>query len=217
MNVITFVTQKGGTGKSTLAVSLAVAAQEAGRNTYVLDLDPQQSTLNWYKRREAEAPAVDTTPAASVPQAIEALRNADYDLVVIDTAGVDSPATAAAIEAADLCLIPVRPSLLDIEASRPTVASIMRLNRQFAFVLNHCPPGRNMRITDAGRALGTLGHLASPSLVTRADHIDAMALGQGVTERDASGKAADEVRGLLRWIEKELKGTKNGKAARAAK
>ena len=209
MKTITFVTQKGGTGKSTLAISLAVAAQEAGHKAYVLDLDPQASTQNWYQRREAEAPAVDTTTAAQLPAALTSLKKHGYDFIIIDTAGVDSPATAAAMQAADLCLIPVRPSIMDIEASRPTVSSLLRLNKAFAFVLNHCPPGRNMRITDAGRALGTLGHLAEPAFVTRADHVDAVALGQGVTERDSSGKAAKEIRELLEWIEKNAEGMRN--------
>lgn len=209
MKTITFVTQKGGTGKSTLAISLAVAAEEAGHKAYVLDLDPQGSTQNWYQRREAEAPAVDTTTAAQLPAALASLKKHGYDFIIIDTAGVDTPATAAAMQAADLCLIPVRPSIMDIEASRPTVSSLLRLNKAFAFVLNHCPSGRNMRITDAGRALGTLGHLAEPAFVTRADHVDAVALGQGVTERDPKGKAASEIRELLGWIEKNAEGLRN--------
>jgi chromosome partitioning protein len=209
MKTITFVTQKGGTGKSTLAISLAVAAEEAGHKAYVLDLDPQGSTQKWYQRREAEAPAVDTTTAAQLPAALASLKRHGYNFIIIDTAGVDTPATAAAMQASDLCLIPVRPSIMDIEASRPTVSSLLRLNKAFAFVLNHCPSGRNMRITDAGRALGALGHLAEPAFVTRADHVDAVALGQGVTERDPRGKAATEIRELLGWIEKNAEVIRN--------
>lgn len=153
MRILTFVTQKGGTGKSTLAASIAIAAEEQGQRVHLLDLDPQGTLRNWRSRREAEAPAVDHVDAARIGAALEALRKARIDLVVIDTAGTDTPATATAIRHADLCLIPVRPSIVDLEASRITVQSIIRLGRPFAFVLNHCPPGRNVRITDAGRAL----------------------------------------------------------------
>jgi chromosome partitioning protein len=212
MKVITFVTQKGGTGKSTLAVSLAVAAQEAGHQVYVLDMDPQESAFSWFKRRQSDEPTVDTSSAAVLPVALKTLGKHGYDYVIIDTAGSDTPATAAAIQASDLCLLPARPSLLDIEASKPTVASLLKLNRPFAFVLNQCPPGRNMRITDAGRALNTMGHLAEPAFVTRADHVDAVGLGQGVTERDPDGKAAQEIRQLYVWIEKRLVGA-NSRAA----
>jgi chromosome partitioning protein len=210
MHILTFVTQKGGTGKSTLAANLAVAAEEAGRKTHVLDLDPQGSLRNWRTRREAEGPAVDVVDAARIPAALEALRSAGMDLVVIDTAGTDTPATAAAIRLASLCLIPVRPSIVDLEASRITVQSIIRLGRPFAFILNHCPPGRNIRVTDAGRALKTLGHAAEPPVMTRADYIDAMGLGLGVTEQNPSGKAAAEIRALWRWTDRQMQETSHG-------
>src|SRR6478752_2311204 len=110
MRTIAFVTQKGGTGKSSLAVSLAVAAQENGLKVYVLDLDPQGTSKNWYERREAEAPQVAAIEASKLNMALATLAKQGIDLVVIDTAGVDSPATVAAMQAADLCLIPARPS-----------------------------------------------------------------------------------------------------------
>ncbi|GMA80185.1 hypothetical protein GCM10025880_66020 [Methylorubrum aminovorans] len=65
MNVIAFVTQKGGTGKSSLAVSLAVAAEERGIKTSIIDLDPQGTAKNWYERREAEG-APRSTPCSPV-------------------------------------------------------------------------------------------------------------------------------------------------------
>ena len=210
MRILTFVTQKGGTGKSTLAANIAVAAEEAGLRVHLLDLDPQGSLRNWRARREAEAPAVDVVDAARIPTALEALKKAAIDLVVIDTAGTDTPATAAAIRASHLCLIPVRPSIVDLEASRITVQSIIRLDRPFAFILNHCPPGRNVRVTDAGRALKTLGMSAEPPIMTRADYIDAMGLGLGVTEQNNVGKAAQEIRKLWTWIDRQTKETCNG-------
>lgn len=210
MRILTFVTQKGGTGKSTLAASIAIAAEEQGQRVHLLDLDPQGTLRNWRSRREADAPAVDHVDAARIGAALDALRKARIDLVVIDTAGTDTPATATAIRHADLCLIPVRPSIVDLEASRITVQSIIRLSRPFAFVLNHCPPGRNVRITDAGRALKTLGMAAEPPVMTRADYIDAMGLGLGVTEQNASGKAAVEIRALWRWIDRQMKEAPHG-------
>ena len=121
MRVLAFVTQKGGTGKSSLAVSLAVAAQEAGTRSYLLDLDQQGTAKSWYERREAEAPEVAAIEANRVPAALAALKKQRVQLVIIDTPGVDSPATVAAMQAADLCAIPARPSIADIEATRPTV------------------------------------------------------------------------------------------------
>jgi chromosome partitioning protein len=199
MKILALVTQKGGTGKSSLAVSLAVAAQEAGLRAYVLDLDPQGTAKNWFERREAEAPEVASIEANRVPAALAALQKQGIDLVIIDTPGVDSPSTTAAMQAADLCMIPARPSIADIEAARPTVRALMKLGRSFCFVLNQAPAGRSVRTTDAYRALALSGAVAGVALATRADHVDAMAQGLGVTERDPAGKAAGEIRELLQW------------------
>ena len=144
------------------------------------------------------------------------MSTAGYTLAVIDTQGIDSAATAAAMRAADLSLIPARPSALDIEASRPTMAALSRLNRPFAFVLNQCPPGRTARPQDAGKALSLLGVLATPFIAQRADHQDALALGLGVTEHDASGKAADEVTALWQWIKRRMEGKSHGQATSVA-
>lgn len=204
MKVISLITQKGGTGKTTLAASLAVAAQEAGEKVYMIDLDPQGSLMSWGQRREADEPTVDQTTPAKLTAAIDGLRKLGFSLVVIDTAGIDTAASAAAMVVSDLALIPSRPSLLDIEAARPTMGALTRLNKPFAFVLNACPPGRSPRSADAAKALSLLNVLAQPFIATRADHMDAVALGLGVTERDPNGKAADEIRTLWAWVKKNL-------------
>ena len=200
MKTIAFITAKGGPGKSTLAASIAVAAQESGEKVYLIDLDPQESLYKWGQRREADA----------------SIKKAGYTLAIIDTAGVDTAANSAAMAVADMCLVPSRPSMLDIEAARPTVSSLLRMKRKFAFVLNQCPTGRTLRPTDASRALGMMGGLALPFIGQRADHMDAIALGQGVTERDPSGKAADEVRNLWGWIKNQMEKKTNGQETRVA-
>ena len=200
MRVVAFVTQKGGTGKSSLAVSLAVAAQEGGAKTYLLDLD-QQGT---------EAPEVAAIEASRVPAALGTLKRQGVQLVIIDTPGVDSPATVAAMQAADLCVIPARPSIADIEATRPTVQSLMKLGRPFCFVLNQVPAGRSGRASDAFRVLQLSGAVAAATLATRTDHVDALAQGLGVTERDPAGKAAAEIRELLAWLTQRMEGKTDG-------
>ncbi len=216
MKVIAFLTQKGGTGKTTLAASVGVAAQEAGERVFLIDLDPQGSLASWGDRRQADAPAVDKIGPDKLAAAIAGLRQAGYSLAVIDTQGVDTAATAAAMRSADLSLIPARPSALDIEAARPTMGSLARLDRSFAFVLNQCPAGRSARLQDASRALALLGVLAQPSICQRADHQDAIALGAGVTEHDPDGKAAEEVRQLWQWIKKKMEGTVHGETSAVA-
>lgn len=216
MKTVAFVTQKGGTGKSTLAVALAVEAQAQGQTVHVIDLDPQATVRAWRQRREAESPDVVGVQAAQLEATLARLRRKKVDLVLIDTPGADSPGTTAAMGAADLCLIPARPSIADIEATRPTVASLMKLGTPFAFVLNQCPPGP-ARTTDAFRALALVGAVADATMRNRVDYLDAMAAGQGPTERAPNGAAAREVRDLLQWIETRLsKGKTNGKKVRVA-
>lgn len=216
MRTIALVTQKGGTGKSSLAVSLAVAAEELGQKSYVLDLDPQGTAKNWFERREAETPQVAAIEASQVSRALATLKQQGHDLVIIDTAGVDTPSTISAMQAATLCLIPTRPSIADIEASRATVNSLTKLGKPFAFVLNQCPAGRSVRTSDAYRVLSLGGVVSSATLATRTDHIDALATGQGVTERDTNGKAAAEVRELLQWLLNKMEGKTHDQETRVA-
>lgn len=213
MNILAIVSQKGGTGKSTLAFSLAVAAEEQGIKTSIIDVDPQGTTKKWYGRRETEAgPEVNALAAGQLEAALPLLRKQGVQLVIIDTPGADTPGVTAAIQMANLCLIPARPSVADIEASAPTVSAIHRLGKQFSYVLNQCPPGRSIRTSDAFRVLQLTGAVASTPLALRADHMDALATGQGVTERNPTSKASAEIRELLVWtlnkMERKIHGQK---------
>ncbi len=213
MRTITLVTQKGGAGKTTVAASLAVAAAEAGERVIALDLDPQGSLATWGDSRTVDAPAVDRLGPdrlSDLPKILKALGQEGYTLAILDTAGVASTGGNLAMQAADLALIPARPSRLDLQATMPTIETLMRLGMRdrFAFVLNQCPAGRSARTVEAASGLGMFGVLAEPSLTTRADHQDALAAGKGVTEYAPEGKAADELRGLWAWADRKMKGTK---------
>lgn len=206
MDVLALVTQKGGTGKSSLAVSLAVAAVERGLKVALLDTDPQGTAANWHTRRQAEAPEVATVAWSQLSSRLYALSRDGYDLVVVDTPGSDSHAANAAIREAHLCLLPVRPSVADIEAARPTIRELSDRGRPYAFVLNQCPVGgRTARTANAVRALQLISAVADSTIALRADHMDALACGVGVTEHDSRGKAAAEVRALLDWVLVRLK------------
>jgi chromosome partitioning protein len=212
MKAITFVTQKGGSGKSTLCISLAVAAQEAGQSVCILEMDRQATVSDWAEHRKADTPEVAQIDATQLDDIMTRLRNSDFDYVFIDTPGVDSPGSLAAIRAADLCVIPCRPTPADLRAFKPTLAAIYRLEKKFAFVLNQTPP-RSYRVRDASDGLAVLGVLPDVNIVSRNDHQDALGMGQGVTEFNPTGQAASEVRRLWTWIEKRSQGQIHVKAA----
>ncbi len=213
MRIITLVTQKGGTGKSTLATALVVAAMQHGERVLALDLDPQGTLTEWAKIRKEQAPSVAHIPVNQTGQLAELLATAsrDYTLAILDTPGVDSPATHNAMSAADFCLVPLRPTRPDALAIKPTVDALIRGHKRFAFVLSQCPTVvHSSRAAEMAAGLETLGLLAESMICSRADYQDAYATGQGVTEYSPNGKAAEEIRQLWKWIDHA---TKEAKAA----
>jgi chromosome partitioning protein len=203
MRTIAFVTQKGGSGKSTLCINLSVAARDLGRSVCILEMDRQATVSDWAEHRRGDGPEVAQVEASQLEAVIQRLKGSGYDYVFIDTPGVDNPGTLAAIRAADLCVVPCRPTPADLRAFKPTLAAIYRLERRFAFVLNQTPP-RSYRVRDAADGLTVLGVVPDVNLVLRNDYQDAIGLGQGVTEFNPHGQAADEVRRLWAWMEKRV-------------
>ena len=123
--------------------------------------------------------------------------------MVIDTPGRDEPSTTAAIRAADFCIIPCRPTPVNLKAVPPTVATINRLDKSAVFVLTQTPP-RGERIREAEAGLSMLGIVCPIRIVARAAYQDAHGAGLGVLEYEPEGKAAAEIRLLWAWIEKKM-------------
>jgi chromosome partitioning protein len=203
MRVLSFVTQKGGSGKTTLAFCCAVAAQEQGSRVLMLDMDPQGTAAAWYKDRDAETPVLATIKSSELDDALAKAGPAGFDFVVIDTPGRDEPGTAAAIRVSDLCIIPCRPTPGDMKATPPTIATINRLGKHAAFVLTQTP-ARSYRIAEAEKGLSMLGMVCPHHVVLRNSYQDAQGAGLSVTEFEPDGKAAREIHNLWKWISKKL-------------
>jgi chromosome partitioning protein len=203
MRVISFVTQKGGAGKTTLSVNCAVAAERAGRKTLILDLDEQGSAESWYQVRDAETPRLVKIGAWKLPEAMAAAKSGGYQLVIIDTPGRDEPSVNAAVRAADFVVIPCRPTPVDMKATPPTVETVNRLKKPAVLVLTQTPP-RGERVREAEAALETLGVVCPVRIVARAAYQDAHGAGLGVLEFDPEGKASAEIDQLWRWMTKKM-------------
>ena len=205
MRVLTMAAQKGGAGKTTLATSLAVAAVRAGEIVVTIDLDPQGSLREWSERREAGDIVFQAVEAAGLVGLLKRLRDhGQTTLVVVDTAGVIGPEVTVALQNADLALLPVRPSLLDLTATRRTAERLDALKRPYAFVLNQVQAAAFARVEDAAEALVEIGPLYPGSIALRTDHLDAMTLGLGVTEWRPKGPAAEEITELWTWVRAKL-------------
>jgi chromosome partitioning protein len=215
MYVLALVTQKGGSGKSTLSVGLAVAAMQRGERVALIEADVQGTISKWKERREEPYPRVEcVADPADLEPVISRLRAEGIWLAIIDTAATANRLAMRAIGSADFCLIPARPSPADIEAAIPTLIAIRRLDRRFAFVLNQTPT-RGCRLSEAATSLNSLGVLALPFIGQRNDHQDALGVGLGVTEFAPQGKASDEIAALWGWILEHLivESKDNGQAA----
>lgn len=211
MHTIALVSRKGGTGKSTLAIGLAIAAMADGHKVCLIEADPLGTISNWRRRRSEPEPSVETVQDGyELARRLPFLARCGVTLTIIDTAGGWSDAARAAIGAADLCLIPARPSPADIEAAAPTLAAIREACKPFAFVLNQTPV-RSHRLDNAAASLSEtatslnmMGVLALPTIALRNDQQDALGKGLAVTEYALEGKSADEIRGLWRWVSNRL-------------
>jgi chromosome partitioning protein len=121
MKTIAIISQKGGAGKTTVAIHLAVAAEQLGLNTAVFDLDPQASAASWADKRNAPSPAVVSAQASRLPSLLEQAAAQMADVVIIDSAPNAYSASLAAARAADLILIPCRPAAFDLNAIGTTL------------------------------------------------------------------------------------------------
>jgi chromosome partitioning protein len=200
MKTIAFIAQKGGCGKTSLALSLAVAAQQVGKVTVIIDLDPQATACNWGDRRKLEAPVIVDAQPARLQKALEKAAESGVDFVFIDTPARSEQAALAAARAADLVMIPSRPQIYDLETI-PASLEIVSLvgGKPTVVVLNAVPP-RAARQEEALAAVRALGAQVCPAMIgSRAAFGDAAALGRSVLEYDPRGKAAEEVRNVYMY------------------
>lgn len=223
MDVIAVIAQKGGVGKTTLTLSLAVAAQRAGKNAAIVDLDPQATACNWGDRRGQDSPVIVSAQPARLPQVLKSAETAGADFVVIDTPPRAEQAAMGAAKAADLILIPCRPAVFDLDTVSTTLELIRHAGSPaIAAVLNGVPARgpKGEQAADVIRALQI--PVCGPSLGQRAAFSDAAALGLTVQEYDSQGKGSDEVQQVYEFVcelinNKNKKGVNlNGQAGRFA-
>lgn len=200
MKIVAVMSQKGGAGKTTLSVHLAVAANQAGHKVAVLDTDPQQSACVWAKARESEEPIVAPVSPMKLGAALDKAREEDFDLIIIDTAPNAGPDAVDVAKLVDLVLIPVRPSVFDLSAAKRTIEIVRAASVDSLLVLSACPH-RAPEIPMAREALGMSGlPVADVAIGDRRPFARAIQTGRAVIEFEPDGKAAEEINALLREV-----------------
>ena len=194
MKTVAVLAQKGGVGKTTLAVHLAVASSRR-RNTAIIDLDPQASATRWSDRREAEVPVVLSAHASRLVREKERVRSAGGELLLVDTAPHSSEAALEAAKVADLILIPCRPAILDLEAVSSTLSLVRTIGVAVpVFVVLNAVAPRGRDASDAADAVRGLGVEVTPAgVVSRVLFARALVSGQVAEELRPEGKAAREI------------------------
>ncbi len=204
MKVMGFLSQKGGAGKTTLAVHTAVAAHETGIGVVLIDTDPQKSATVWGDARQEEAPVIATADVSELRRVLDAARNDGVGLAIIDAAPHAAPAAASISRAADLIAIPCRPTAFDLAAVEGAVRIVKAAGVQAVFVLSACP-SRAPEIAETRDALSGYGLPVAPMEITdRRAFARAVASGRAVTEFEADGKAAGEIRALWSWLWEQM-------------
>jgi chromosome partitioning protein len=199
---IALIAQKGGVGKTTVAVNLAVAA---GAKAALFDLDAQESAVIWADRRKAEAPHVEFLTERRLSDGLKAAAEQGFILAIIDTPPAAGPEAFTAAQAADLVLIPCRPSLVDLDAIRRTAQLIKSVGITAYVIFNAAPPGATTLLEDARAIVEATGLIVAPVVLReRSAYRAAWPLGKGVTETEPHGKAAKEIEMLRRWVLEQL-------------
>lgn len=212
MQTIAVISQKGGAGKTTLAINLAIAAELAGKPAAIFDLDPQASSMGWKDSRSEESPAVISLHAARIPHYIETARQGGAGLVIFDTAPHSQKDALDAAAAADLILIPCKPSLVDLRAISSSVKIAQLADKPAIAVLTQTPP-RGSLTEEAAEAIKGYGiPLAPVTIGNRMAFVHAFTMGKGVQETEADSKAAEEIATLYRFIISQMENKTHGKA-----
>lgn len=205
MKTIAMLSQKGGTGKTTLTLHLAVAAERDGLSAAVLDLDPQASASGWMDSRACHRPRVTSIPSSRLTKALQNAAQDGAALALLDTAPHSGEAAIAAAEAADLILIPCRPGILDLRAIAATAKIAKLVDKPAIVVLNHAPHRAPRIVEDVGHAIRQHGLTMAPFILhQRAAYAHALTVGQTAGEFEPDGRADQEIQDLLGWIRSML-------------
>jgi chromosome partitioning protein len=220
MAVIVLAGTKGGVGKTTLAAALAVEASRKKKRVAIIDLDGQQSLARWHELRETHhaGNTIVLIPVGKHPDVdIDAAVKAGYDWLIIDALPGSVARTELAVQVADLVVVPVRPSPIDVE----TMGAITELSeehgRDFFFVLNQTIPRSSMTQGARSYLQEHMGEVSELEITMRQPHASAMMSGSSAAEAEPRSSAATEIAALWSEIEKRVARTAAKKSALASK
>jgi len=202
MPTVTIVSQKGGAGKTTLAIHLATASHLAGHISLIVDTDPQATASQWGQWRGGKAPdVIDCASHALLPRKLAQAVELGAEFIVIDTPPHADIMAREACRAADLILIPCRPRTFDLSAAR-TTAELVKASGKPAFVVFVAgPPKASILYSEAAEVIAATGLPIAPVMLPeRGDFHHSTGAGRTAQEFAPKGKAAADAAALWNWV-----------------
>ena len=201
MKTLAVISRKGGAGKTTLSVNLAITAHLAGLKVMLADIDPQRSASDSLRARSGDGPLLAEINAGKLFSTKTQAQQGDFDAVIIDTPAAPEADVLQAINSADLCVLVCRPTFLDIASVARSAESVRRLGKKGVIVLSQAPPRRNgvepPAVIKAAEALRFTGMPLAPiGLRARAVFQQSVAHGRSVCEWEPGSAAAEEINRL---------------------
>ncbi len=206
MKIIAILSQKGGAGKTTLAINLSVVASKLRKQSVIIDLDPQASACSWHDDRDLELPVVVSAQASRLQNVIDAAKEEGADFVFIDTSPNSESASLTAARLADYILIPCRPAIMDLRSIKNTIDLVNLAHKKAAAVVLTCVPPRGTLAQQAAVAVSSYEIELCPFQIgQRMDYVHSITAGQGVSEYNKNGKASQEIDALYKWLVRKMK------------
>ena len=207
MNVISVLSTKGGSGKTSISQCLAVEALRQGIAAAIIDTDPQKSAAEWGEQRTAagiDAPAVTFLGSKRLQTLLADLEKRGAAMVVIDTPPHSAPAINAALDVSTGAVMVTRPNPMDIRALEATWNIVSKMKKPSAAIFTQAPPGSRARAL--GLAQGRLEELGIPFCPTPVTYTLSFPYAQAealsVQEREPTGKARAEVAEVWGWLKR---------------
>ena len=200
MQTIAVISQKGGSGKTTTLLNLAVAAHEDKKSVVVVDLDAQASATQWHRERADKSPHVQPTHPAGLADLLKTCEGQGVDWILIDTAASTDRTAAEAVEVADLVLVTCRPSVVDLRAITNTIRLCRIRSMEPHVLLTQVEPQGTLQAEARSTLAGLEVHVLKNVLGRRAAFHHSMIDGRAALEYEPQGKAANEVRAVYREL-----------------
>ncbi len=202
--ILAVICQKGGVGKTAIAVNLAVEANRARRKVVLIDIDKQASATNWNgERDEGQRLDVVKTDLSGLAAALAAAEQRHAELIIIDTPGKTEATTVPVSRLADFVLIPTYPFFVDMKPAVESAHWVRSSGKPHAFVINQATPG-HVTTEEARAILEGCGFPVFPDVVHRCADIYHSSQGGSAVEYNPDGKAAEEIKKLFNTLKKVM-------------